>query len=178
MTVVRLIGVFLLIGAFSEAGEDAKTSQPATMPVRGTIHSNVTSRNAKSSANPAGSVSDDSLGPVVMLQFDRASNIRRLPDGTYSARLHGSGGKEVIVVRFTEDGLAYVQNAANLRPARISRKQRGTVVAGGGNAFALYGRLYTVHPRDLRDPSGRETTYWLVGRLKIMRMGNFATYQW
>jgi hypothetical protein len=178
MTVVRLIGVSMLIGVLPEGGKTSIAAHSPTVPVRGATHSNASPRTVKSPVKPDSSLAEEYLGPVVMLQFDRAANLHRLPDGTWSAKLHCSGGKQVIAVRFTEDGLAYLETAAKVRLTSASHKQRGAVVGGGGNAFAVYGRLYGVPSQNAQGLSGRESTYWLVGNRRIVRMGSFPIYLW
>jgi hypothetical protein len=152
---VRFSIILLLFGALSVAAEEA--------------------------AKPAKRVSqdsDESLGPVVTLQFDYASSsIEPLRDGTYSTRLHCSNPKQVIPVKFAEAGLAYMKNATN-RPRVRASGSGGKFAIGGRNAYAVYGRPYTVHRRNADGASATETTYWLVGTQKIAKLGGFTYYQW
>ena len=115
---------------------------------------------------------------MTLLQFDYASaKFKRLPDGSYSARLHRSAPNPVITVRFPEAGLAYLKGAGKCR--RVRATGRGSKVAiGGTSAYCVYGRPYADQQQDANVGTQPESAYWLVGRLKITRMGGVTYYQW
>jgi hypothetical protein len=100
------------------------------------------------------------LGPVMMLKFTYAYDIKTRSDGTYSANLWYSddlGDVQNMFVTFPAAGLNYIRTA------------RSGIVR---NAYVVYGRAY---PADLVNGYGMlsgDTAYWLVGYRPVLRNNN------
>ena len=158
---VRILSALVLCGVCCATAEEANAAQRTA-----------------ASTKAAPPISEETLGPVVLLSFSYASNISKpLSDGTYTARLHSSVSNQLIQVRFSEEGLAYMRTATR-RPQVAASGTGGAVVAGGAYTYCVYGRPYTLPRHDAKKSSVPETAYWLVGQQKIIHMGGSVFYRW
>ena len=101
------------------------------------------------------------LGPVTLLTFTQAINVKTMPNGRCSATLWYSddaGATQLISVEFPPDGLNYL----------LSTKLRSTT----RNGWSVYGRPYISTVQRQYRPTWTETTYWLVGMRLQVRDGN------
>ena len=160
---VRLLIVGLLVGAFSVGAEETNTGR------RTTLRSDRTAKKTVSAAQSP----DGIAGPVVLLQFAYASKPKRLSDGTYSARLFTAERDQVILAKFSEEGLAQMSTAVKPPRANFARSRRVR-----GNNHSVYAMACSVPASAKHATSRVETNFWLLGSRQIHRLGGTTYYQW
>jgi hypothetical protein len=106
---------------------------------------------AEAAAKKAEEAFSAKLGPVTMIKFTNATNVKTLPNGNCTANLWytddvGQWGN--IYVEFPPIGLNFIRN---------------TRLSTNPNAFVVYGRPYAADLQNRFGATSTDTAYWLVG---------------
>jgi hypothetical protein len=131
-------------------------------------------------AKAAAPSTDESLNPVVKLNFRYAYGIGQLPDGTYSAFLLKSEDNQVIRVRFPAAGATYMNSATRVHRSGSVGWGWGQSFTVGGTAipYSVYGQLSTFHRQDVYGTDITERAYWLVGDQIVNPRPGVSYYEW